>query len=149
MSLKLNILASWIAHVIMVAIGFYMVPYVRNTLPNGDYGVWVFVNSLASYSSLLYMGMGATVCRYVARYHTQKDWDTLNRFASTVFSIFAGVALSAIGEKGKPLVRGADALERTRLLRRSRSVPHCLHLRLHRQAQGRAAASRGPCGRST
>jgi Na+/H+-dicarboxylate symporter len=27
-----------------------------------------------------------------------------------VFSIFAGVALSAIGEKGKPLVRGAEAL---------------------------------------
>lgn len=101
MSLKLNILASWIAHVIMVAIGFYMVPYVRNTLPNGDYGVWVFVNSLASYSSLLYMGMGATVCRYVARYHTQKDWDTLNRFASTVFSIFSGTAgivmLAALG----------------------------------------------------
>lgn len=68
MSLKLNILASWIAHAVMVAIGFYMVPFVRNTLPSGDYGVWVFVNSIAGYSSLLYMGLGATVCRFVANH---------------------------------------------------------------------------------
>ncbi|MFM6932829.1 MAG: dicarboxylate/amino acid:cation symporter [Novosphingobium sp.] len=35
---------------------------------------------------------------------------TNNILQILVFSIFAGVALSAIGEKGKPLVRGADAL---------------------------------------
>ncbi|MFM5907566.1 MAG: dicarboxylate/amino acid:cation symporter, partial [Novosphingobium sp.] len=35
---------------------------------------------------------------------------TNNILQILVFSIFAGVALSAIGEKGRPLVRGADAL---------------------------------------
>ena len=35
---------------------------------------------------------------------------TNNILQILVFSIFAGVALSAIGEKGAPLVRGADAL---------------------------------------
>ena len=35
---------------------------------------------------------------------------TNNILQILVFSIFAGVALSAIGERGKPLVRGADAL---------------------------------------
>lgn len=45
-----------------------------------------------------------------------RRWRPSNILQILVFSIFAGVALSAIGEKGAPLVRGADARLREMML---------------------------------
>ena len=92
MSLRLNILASWVAHIVMVAIGFIMVPFVRNTLAPGAYGVWVFVNTLSGYTGLLYMGFGATVCRYVSKHVAKEEWNELNNVSSTIFAVYSGMA---------------------------------------------------------
>ncbi len=92
MSLRSNILASWVAHLVMVAIGFIMVPFVRNTLAPGAYGVWVFVNTLSGYTGLLYMGFGATICRYVSKHVAKEEWNELNKVTSTIFAVYAGMA---------------------------------------------------------
>ena len=92
MSLRANILASWIAHLVMIAIGFFMLPYVRNTLSPAAYGAWIFINMISGYAGLLYLGMGATTCRYVAKHFAKSEWEELNRVSSTTFLIYTGMA---------------------------------------------------------
>ena len=97
MSLYQNILTSWIAHLALIAMGFYMLPFVRNTLaPEGAYGVWIFINMISAYAALLYLGFGATVCRYVAKHAANEEWTELNKVTSTIFAVYfsmAGVVL--------------------------------------------------------
>lgn len=92
MTIRSNLLASWFAHLVMVAIGLYMVPFVRNTLEPGAYGVWVFINTLSSYTGLLYLGFGATTCRYVAKHQAEHDTAGLNRTVSTIMAFYACMA---------------------------------------------------------
>ncbi len=92
MSLRANILASWIAQIAMIAMGLYMLPYVRNTLTPAAYGVWIFINMISGYAGLLYLGMGATTCRYVAKHYAKEEWDDLNRISSTTFLIYSCMA---------------------------------------------------------
>lgn len=92
MSLRTNILASWTAHLIMIAIGIVMLPYVRNTLEPGAYGAWLFINMIAGYAGLLYMGFGSTVCRYVAKHLAVKEWDELNSVTSTIMAVYSTMA---------------------------------------------------------
>lgn len=101
MTIRSNLLASWFAHLVMVAIGLYMVPFVRDTLEPGAYGVWVFINTLSGYTGLLYLGFGATTCRYVAKHQAEQDTAGLNRTVSTIFGFYSCMAsvvlLLAIG----------------------------------------------------
>ncbi|QDT55751.1 putative membrane protein EpsK [Caulifigura coniformis] len=106
MSLTRSVSAKWLAHLVVMAVGFYLMPYVMKTIGEEGYGAWVFVNSIAGYSSLLYMGFGSTVCRFVADRRARQDWDGLNAVASGVFAVYfvaaggvmavsAGLALAA------------------------------------------------------
>lgn len=92
MTIRSNLLASWFAHLVMVAIGLYMVPFVRNTLEPGAYGVWVFINTLSGYTGLLYLGFGATTCRYVAKHQAEHDTTGLNKTVSTIFAFYSCMA---------------------------------------------------------
>ncbi len=78
MTLRKNILTSWVGHVVIMVLGFFMLPFVLGALGEERYGVWLFINALAGYSSLLYMGFGATVCRYVAKHAHREEWTDLN-----------------------------------------------------------------------
>ncbi len=88
MSLTRSVSAKWLAHLVVMAVGFFLMPYVMRTIGESGYGAWVFVNSVAGYSTLLYMGFGSTVCRFVADKRARHDWDGLNAVASGVFAVF-------------------------------------------------------------
>jgi O-antigen/teichoic acid export membrane protein len=92
MSLSRSVAAKWLAHLVVMAVGFYLMPYVMRTIGEAGYGAWVFVNSIAGYSSLLYMGFGATVCRFVADRRAREDWDGLNAVSSGVFAVYFAAA---------------------------------------------------------
>ncbi|MBX3443631.1 MAG: oligosaccharide flippase family protein [Planctomyces sp.] len=101
MSLTRSVSAKWLAHIVTMAVGFFLMPYVMRTIGESGYGAWVFVNSIAGYSSLLYMGFGATVCRFVADARARQDWIRLNAVCSGVFAVYlvaaAAVMLVACG----------------------------------------------------
>ena len=96
MTLRRNIAASWLSHALTLVVGLFLVRYVKNTLGDTGYGAWIFVSSVAGYSGLLYMGFGAAVCRYSARYHSLQDWPGLNRVLSSIFAIYALNSLIAL-----------------------------------------------------
>ena len=89
MSLTRSVSAKWLAHLVVMAVGFYLMPYVMRTIGESGYGAWVFVNSVAGYSTLLYMGFGSTVCRFVADKRARHDWEGLNAVASGVFAVYS------------------------------------------------------------
>ncbi len=101
MTLARSVAAKWLAHLVVMAVGFFLMPYVMRTIGEEGYGAWVFVNSVAGYSTLLYMGFGLTVCRFVADRRAREDWAGLNAVVSGVFAIYAaaatGVMLISLG----------------------------------------------------
>jgi len=71
---------------------------VLTRLGDEGYGVWVFVNSLAGYSGILYLGFGPTVCRYVSQHRARGEWDAVNAVVSSVVSVYlAAGALVLLG----------------------------------------------------
>lgn len=92
MTVRKNILAGWLSHLLTVLIGFFMMPYILGTVGEAQYGAWVFINALAGYSTMIYSGFGATICRYVADLSSRKDWKQLNAVVSTIQTVYLGTA---------------------------------------------------------
>jgi O-antigen/teichoic acid export membrane protein len=93
MSLRRHILASWLSHAVTLLVGLWLVPVVLRTLGEGGYGVWVFVNSVAGYSGLLYLGFGPTVCRYVSTHRGRGEWERTNQVVSAVTAVYLAMGL--------------------------------------------------------
>ncbi len=99
-SIKANLLASWAAHGVALAVGLFLMPYVLHTLGDGSYGTWIFINAFSNYAGLLYLGFGKTVSRFVASYHARHEWDRLNEVvnvALAVYSLMGLLTLVAVG----------------------------------------------------
>lgn len=96
MTLKKNIAASWAAHLVTLLVGFFLVPFVLRRIGEEGYGVWVFLNSVAGYSSLLYLGFGPTVCRYVTQHKARGEWNAVNHVASSVMAVYSIAALGVL-----------------------------------------------------
>lgn len=92
MTVRKNIIAGWMAHLITVAIGFFLMPYILGTVGEAQYGAWLFINAIAGYSGLIYSGFGQTICRFVADLHARKDWSRLNAVVSTIQVVYMGTA---------------------------------------------------------
>lgn len=91
-----NLGVSWLTHGASLAIGFFLMPYVLHTLGDGSYGTWVFICSITSYATLLYLGFGETLGRYVAQFQARKEWDRLNDIVSLIVSIYVGMGMVAV-----------------------------------------------------
>jgi len=96
MTVRKNILAGWSAHLVTVLIGFFLMPYILGTVGEAQYGAWVFINAIAGYSSMIYAGFGATICRYVADLSSRKEWQRLNVVVSTIQAFYCCGALLVV-----------------------------------------------------
>lgn len=103
-SMHWNVGASWFVHLASLIIGFFLMPFVIHVLGDKQYGVWVFINCIAGYAGLLYLGFGATISRYVAKYSAEENWQKLNEVATLVFAVYLGMGLLAL------LIAGVIAL---------------------------------------
>lgn len=81
-------------------IGVFLMPYVLHILGDAQYGSWIFINAIAGYSGLLYLGFGQTISRYVAHYHAKQDWKRLNHVANVIFAIYLGMGFLALFAAG-------------------------------------------------
>lgn len=98
--MRVNVAAGWMAYAMRLLIGFFLMPFVIHVLGDAQYGFWIFINSIAGYAGLMYLGFGATVSRYVAKYQATEDWKNLNETVSLVtcvYSVMACVALAFTG----------------------------------------------------
>lgn len=95
-SVKANLLANWLNHGVSLLIGVFLMPYVLHILGDAQYGSWIFINAIAGYSGLLYLGFGQTISRYVAHYNTKQDWTRLNNISNVIFAIYLGMGCLAL-----------------------------------------------------
>src|SRR5512135_1095278 len=83
------------------AIGLFMLPFNVSHLGKDAYGLWLLTASIATYFSILDLGYGGALVKYVAQYRAWRDRSAINEITSTLFFLFGivGVAsyLVAIG----------------------------------------------------
>lgn len=91
-TLVINAAANWLGFATGVVATFVVCPIYVRTLGDESYGIWSLVESVVAYFTLLDMGIGASVLRYVAKFDTLEDRNQLNRVFSTSCAIFIGMA---------------------------------------------------------
>lgn len=94
-AVKRNVLASWGTHASNLVFGFFLTRYTLDVLGVSTYGSWLLINSIASYAGLLYLGLGETVSRYVAKYHSEGNVTRVNQILSVILAaylVLGGVA---------------------------------------------------------
>jgi O-antigen/teichoic acid export membrane protein len=92
-----NIASNYIGVVGQILIAFFLSPFLVHTLGDTRYGIWTVVASLTGYLSILDLGIGAALTRFIARYYQQNDFDKINRILSSglvIFCLIGGVIIT-------------------------------------------------------
>lgn len=95
-TLLTNAAWNWLGFATAVAVTFVVCPIYIRYLGDTRYGIWSLVLAVVAYFSLLDLGIGASVVRYVAKFEAINDKDELNRIFSTTCGLFIGAAIVAI-----------------------------------------------------
>jgi O-antigen/teichoic acid export membrane protein len=83
-SMTRSVIWSWGGHFIFIITGFLLPRFIDKNLGVTTLGVWDFAWSLQGYLSLVQLGTGSSVNRFVAKYRAENDFDGLNRAVTSV-----------------------------------------------------------------
>lgn len=75
---------------------FFLTAFIVHQLGPTQYGVWVLVGSVASYGSLLDLGLAGAVVKYVAQHMASGDPASAARIISTALWVYIGLGLIAL-----------------------------------------------------
>jgi O-antigen/teichoic acid export membrane protein len=95
-TLLCNAAANWGGFVVQLVAAFLLAPVLVRGLGEERYGIWSLVESILAYLMLFDLGVAASVVRYIARFETTRDQDSLNRVFSTSICIFAVAGAAAL-----------------------------------------------------
>jgi O-antigen/teichoic acid export membrane protein len=90
-----NVATRYLAIATDGLIGLLLLPLNLAYLGPAAYGLWVLTASITVYSSILDLGYGGSVVRFVARYRAWRDRAALNEILSTLFFVFTAVGAIA------------------------------------------------------
>ena len=77
------------------AIGLVLLPFNVHHLGQTAWGLWMLTASVTAYFSILDLGYGGSITRFVAQYRARRDADGLNAILSTMIVLFAAVGVVA------------------------------------------------------
>jgi O-antigen/teichoic acid export membrane protein len=92
-----NVTTRYIAITFDALIGLVLLPFNVHHLGQAAYGLWMLTASMTTYFSVLDLGFGGSIVKFVAYYRAKRDARGLNEIASTLFVIFAVVGIVAYG----------------------------------------------------
>jgi O-antigen/teichoic acid export membrane protein len=96
-----NVASRYLVMLAVAVIGLVVLPINLKYLGKEDYGLWMLSASAATYFSILELGYGGAIVRYVAEFRARKDAQALNETLSTMFFVFSAmgalVYLLAVG----------------------------------------------------
>lgn len=90
-SVKFNSVLNVLGFLFVTATAFILVPVTFRKLGQEDYGIFVFMISLLSFSSVLYLGFGTTIIKYVADYTASGKYEAAARLTGTLFGVYLGL----------------------------------------------------------
>ena len=74
-----------------LVLGVFMLPFNTSHLGQSAYGLWVLAASVTFYFSMLNLGYGYALVKYVAEFRAHRDAKGLNEVVSTMFFVFMGI----------------------------------------------------------
>ena len=89
MTVARNVGTRYLAIGIDALIGLVLLPFNIHHLGPSAYGLWMLTASMTTYFSVLDLGFGGSIVKFVAHYRAKRDVRGLNEIASTLFFIFA------------------------------------------------------------
>ena len=90
-----NVTTRYFAIAMDGLIGLVLLPFNVRHLGPAAYGLWMLTASMTTYFSVLDLGFGGSIVKFVAYYRAKRDARGLNEIASTLFVIFGVVGVVA------------------------------------------------------
>jgi O-antigen/teichoic acid export membrane protein len=90
-----NVSTRYVAILVEIVLGLVMLPFNLNHLGATEYGLWILIGSLTLHFSILDLGYGGALVKFIAQYRAHRDGRALNEIASTMFFVMAGFGLLA------------------------------------------------------
>jgi O-antigen/teichoic acid export membrane protein len=87
-----NVSTRYLAYVMDAVLGLLMLPFNLSHLGMAAYGVWVLTTSITVYFSMLDLGYGGALVRFVAQYRARRDARSLNEVLSTLSVVYTVIA---------------------------------------------------------
>jgi O-antigen/teichoic acid export membrane protein len=97
-SLKLvawNVSSRYVAIIVDTVVGLVMLPFNVAHLGSTSYGLWILAASITSHFSILDLGYGGSLIKFIAQYRAHRSVQALNEIASTLFFVFAAAGTVA------------------------------------------------------
>ena len=92
-----NVSTRYMAILLDALIGLVLLPFNVHHLGQSAYGLWMLTSSMTTYFSVLDLGFGGSIVKFVAQYRARRDAAGLNDIASTLFVIFSVMGVVAYG----------------------------------------------------
>lgn len=90
-----NVTTRYLAIASDALIGLMLLPFNVRHLGTSAYGLWMLTASMTTYFSVLDLGFGGSIVKFIAHYRARRDVRGLNEIASTLFGIFSVVGVVA------------------------------------------------------
>ncbi len=90
-----NVSGRYLAILTDALLGFVMLPFNVHHLGTEAYGLWILTASIVVHFSVLDLGFGGALVKFVAEYRARQDARALNEIASTMFVVFGVLGLVA------------------------------------------------------
>ncbi len=90
-----NVGTRYVAIATEAILGLVILPFNVAKLGQDGYGLWMVAASITAYFSILDLGYGGALVKFVAQYRARRDADAINEILSTLFVVFTGGAIIA------------------------------------------------------
>jgi len=90
-----NVSTRYLVIVVEAGLGVLVLPFNLAHLGADTYGLWMLAASITAYFSILDLGYGGALVKFVAQYRARQDARAINEILSTLFFLFAGVGILA------------------------------------------------------
>jgi O-antigen/teichoic acid export membrane protein len=90
-----NVSTRYLAIVVNALMGLVVLPLNVQYLGASAYGLWMLTASITTYFSVLELGYGSAVVKFVAEYRAKRDPRALNEILCTLFTVFTIMGILA------------------------------------------------------
>jgi O-antigen/teichoic acid export membrane protein len=94
--IKSGVVLSYIILVMSNIISIFYTPIVLKYLGQSEYGIYNLSGSIIGYLSIISMGLGSTVIRYISRQRVNGDFETESKLNGAFFIIYNIMAIIAV-----------------------------------------------------
>jgi O-antigen/teichoic acid export membrane protein len=88
-----NIATRYLAIVIDALIGVVVLPFTIRHLGTSAYGLWMMTTAVTAYFTVLQLGYGGAIVKFVAEFRAKRDAQALNEVVSTMFFVYAAIGV--------------------------------------------------------